>query len=128
MLADFLIQLKAESAEVPDFSRSDTFSIKKYIKTLVGQIERHEPVLFLEIQPILAFLENRFMKAHDTIPAVFCHGDYHPLNVIWSPEDIRAVIDWEFSGYKPEIYDVANMIGCREKVVAAFTGPANFRL
>ena len=112
VLADFLIQLNAESADVPGHSRSDRFSIKKYIETLVGQIERHEPALFLKIQPVLAFLESRFMKAHDTIPNAFCHGDYHPLNIIWSPEDIRRVIDWEFSGYKPEIYDVANMIGC----------------
>jgi homoserine kinase type II len=42
----------------------------------------------------------------------FCHGDYHPLNVIWASKGINAVIDWEFLGYKPEIYDIAMMIGC----------------
>ncbi len=42
----------------------------------------------------------------------FCHGDLHPLNVIWGEKSIRAVIDWEFSGIKPEIYDLANMLGC----------------
>lgn len=25
--------------------------------------------------------------------------------------DIKAVIDWEFCGTKPEIYDLANLIG-----------------
>lgn len=34
------------------------------------------------------------------------------MNVIWSAAGINAVIDWEFLGFKPEIYDVAMMIGC----------------
>jgi homoserine kinase type II len=46
------------------------------------------------------------------MPVAFCHGDYHPMNVIWSADDIKCVIDWEFSGYKREIYDAANLIGC----------------
>jgi homoserine kinase type II len=32
--------------------------------------------------------------------------------VIWEADGIRAVIDWEFCGLKPELYDVANLIGC----------------
>ena len=46
------------------------------------------------------------------MPVAFCHGDLHPLNVIWGPGDIRAVIDWEFCGLKPAVYDLANLIGC----------------
>ena len=34
------------------------------------------------------------------------------MNVIWSAKGINAVIDWEFLGYKPEIYDIGMMIGC----------------
>ena len=52
------------------------------------------------------------MSAHENLPVRFCHGDYHPLNVIWSIKGINAVIDWEFLGYKPEIYDIAMIIGC----------------
>lgn len=52
------------------------------------------------------------MLLRDDLPVRFCHGDYHPLNVIWSASGINAVIDWEFLGHKPEIYDVAMMIGC----------------
>jgi homoserine kinase type II len=25
---------------------------------------------------------------------------------------MKSVIDWEFLGYKPEVYDLANLIGC----------------
>jgi homoserine kinase type II len=57
-------------------------------------------------------MEKEFLSVHDQLPVRFCHGDYHPLNVIWSEKGINAVIDWEFLGYKPEIYDIAMMIGC----------------
>ena len=65
-----------------------------------------------KIGPVISFLENRFMKVHDMLPVSFCHGDFHPLNIIWSKDSIKAVIDWEFLGMKPEIYDAANLIGC----------------
>ena len=34
------------------------------------------------------------------------------MNIIWGQDDIQSVIDWEFAGFKAEIYDVANLIGC----------------
>ena len=52
------------------------------------------------------------MEIHDRLPVSFTHGDYHPLNVIWSENGIKVVIDWEFTGYKPESYDASNLIGC----------------
>jgi len=112
VIADFLIQLRTKSVGVPNFSASNFFSIKNYIYKLSNQIKEYEPVLAEEIQPIIEFLEKKFMGIHDNFPKAFCHGDYHSLNIIWSSDNINAVIDWEFLGYKPEIYDVANMIGC----------------
>lgn len=67
-----------------------------------------------KIQPTGNFLEKHFIRAHDSLPACYCHGDFYALNVIWSDVGINAVIDWEFSGIKPKIYDIANMIGCIE--------------
>ena len=58
------------------------------------------------------FVEQEFADLEGAFPIVFCHGDFHPLNVIWSEDGIKSVIDWEFLGYKPEVYDVANLIGC----------------
>jgi homoserine kinase type II len=46
------------------------------------------------------------------LETAFCHGDYHPLNVIWEPAAIGAIIDWEFCGYKPALDDLANLLGC----------------
>ncbi|MDY6838851.1 MAG: aminoglycoside phosphotransferase family protein [Thermodesulfobacteriota bacterium] len=112
VLAGFLIDLREKARDVPGFSPLEPFSIKGYIYGLMSQIKRHKPELFKEMVPVVAFLEKRFMAVHDRLPVAFCHGDYHPLNVIWSSDSIHAVIDWEFSGYKPEIYDIANLIGC----------------
>ena len=89
-----------------------SFSLQNYIYELIDTIGIHEPELRKSIQPMVGFLEKSFMGVHDTFPKGFCHGDYHPINIIWSTNGINAVIDWEFAGYKPEIYDVANLIGC----------------
>lgn len=112
VLAEFLVELGKRSLGIQGRGGTALFSIKDYIYRLLGQIERHNPELFERVQPVVRFLERRFMDLHDFLPAAFCHGDYHPLNVIWSREGIGAVIDWEFHGLKPEAYDVANLIGC----------------
>ena len=111
-LAGFLIKLNKKSSGIDNVFPTQPFSIKKYIYELIDTISIHESELRISINPMVSFLEKSFMGVHDTLPQGFCHGDYHPLNVIWSTNGINAVIDWEFCGYKPEIYDVANLIGC----------------
>lgn len=110
--ADFLIRLKRTSENVPHFDKNDPFSIKKYVYDMLEKLKKHEPELEKKMRPIFQYLESSFMDIHDHLPISFTHGDYHPLNVIWSEEGIKAVIDWEFTGYKPESYDAANLIGC----------------
>jgi len=112
VLAEFLIELRDRSRELPFFSGEAPFSLKKYIQTLVLRVEEHRPDIFPRVRRTLAFLETNFMDVHDEFPLGFNHGDYHPLNIIWGADDLKAVIDWEFAGMKPEIYDVANMVGC----------------
>jgi homoserine kinase type II len=112
LLSRFLIELKETSGGLPYFSLDERFSITTYIFVLVSRIEKHAPALMPRVGRALAFLEKEFLGVHDALPVGFCHGDYHPLNIIWGESDIRSVIDWEFSGIKPEIYDLANMVGC----------------
>jgi homoserine kinase type II len=112
VLADFLIELGEKSKEIPFFSGTAPFSIKDYIYKLISQIRENDPEVLNKIEPVLCFLEKKFMEVHDSLPVSFCHGDFHPLNIIWSKNSIRAVIDWEFLGIKPQIYDAANLIGC----------------
>ncbi|WP_243361900.1 phosphotransferase [Fundidesulfovibrio terrae] len=53
-----------------------------------------------------------FFETYDELLHTLCHGDIHPLNVVWGPSAPNAVIDWEFCGIRPEIYDLANCLGC----------------
>ena len=112
VLASFLKALRDKARGMPAFSGDEVFSIKGYIRKLEAQVQRHQPRLVPQVREVLAFLEQEFMAVHDDLPVAVCHGDFHPLNIVWGKDDIRAVIDWEFLGIKPEIYDAANMVGC----------------
>jgi homoserine kinase type II len=100
----------AEGFSVP--GSRDFFSITDYITDMAEKISRHTPGLVEPLRPILTHLEHSFFDAHSALPTALCHGDYHPLNIIWQSDGIGALIDWEFFGLKPEGYDVANMLGC----------------
>jgi homoserine kinase type II len=112
VLADFVIRLRQKSWNLPEGLQSRNFSILEYIDTLANRIQAREPRLFEKITPIVRFVEEHLAPVHDRLPTAFCHGDFHPLNMIWSDNGVKAVIDWEFCGTKPEIYDAATLIGC----------------
>lgn len=110
--ARFLIDLSRASANIQDNFVFSVFSIKTYIYQLFNKMKQHNPVEHQRFMPVLQFLERSFMQAHDRLALAFCHGDLHPMNVIWDNDTIVAVIDWEFAGIKPDIYDLANLVGC----------------
>ncbi|MFZ2634056.1 MAG: aminoglycoside phosphotransferase family protein [Desulfosalsimonadaceae bacterium] len=123
-MADFLISLRQTSRNIPAPLLTPPFSILDYIDTLTGRIQAREPGLFETIDPIIRYVEKHLALIHDRLPTAFCHGDFHPLNMIWSENHIKAVIDWEFCGTKPEIYDAATLIGCMGmETPDALTGP-----
>ena len=111
-LARFLCSLYRHARRLPSGRSIPFFSLKDYILKLERDVRQHAPDAAPRFASVFAFLRRSFMNAHDTLPAVFCHGDYHPLNVIWRGDAVAAVIDWEFCGLKPDIYDAANLIGC----------------
>ncbi len=112
VLANFLIELRRKSSGLPFFDFSKTFSLKDYVYKLIREINLYNKNIVSDIKDVACFLEKDFMPSYEKLPVAFCHGDYHPMNIIWSADDIKCVIDWEFSGYKSEIYDAANLIGC----------------
>jgi len=85
-LAKFLIDLHSHSKDIPYFDKADPFSLKVYIYELLKLIRAHHPELIERIHPILSFLEEDFMDIYDTLPISFCHGDYHPVNIIWKEQ------------------------------------------
>jgi len=112
VMAEFLVGLRHAARGLPEHLVTKPFSILDYIGVLVGQIRSRDPGVFEKVVPVLTFLQERLAPVHGLLPVAFCHGDYHPLNMIWSEDDLQAVIDWEFCGAKPEIYDAALLIGC----------------
>ena len=109
-LASFLTALRLPDT-VAFLPVTDPFDLPLYAKNLVKSYQRNRPELAKDLAPICKELEG-FWKFYREIPRAFCHGDYHPLNIIWDKNAINGVIDWEFMGTKAECYDAANIIGC----------------
>jgi homoserine kinase type II len=121
--AAFLKDLKAKSDFIPT-GNTPPFSIVAFISDFLDRMESHNEELIPRIAPIREFLDREFFAYHDRLATAFCHGDYHPVNIVWSENAILSVIDWEFSGFKPELYDMALMIGCiGMEDPTALTGP-----
>lgn len=112
ILAEFLIELWRKSQKMSFSSSHNVFSLKNYVYKLIREINLYNRDIKAVVNDIAVFLEKDFMPVYDKLPFAFCHGDYHPLNIIWSDDDIQCVIDWEFCGYKSDLYDAANLIGC----------------
>jgi homoserine kinase type II len=110
--AQFLAELRRRGADMPFFTPQCPFSLKDYFIDVTEKIKLHHPEVFARFAPVVQFVEGHFLDIHDRLPLAFCHGDYHPLNIIWAEKGMHTVIDWEFAGYKSDIYDVANMLGC----------------
>ena len=112
VMADFLLDFHRRAARC-DFSGDRTvFSLPSYVRGIIGDMREHDPAHLFRVEGAVRFLNEGFMDDYDGLPVGFCHGDYHPLNIIWSDDGIKAVVDWEFCGWKPELYDAANMVGC----------------
>jgi len=110
--AYFLIDLWENTKSISNDIDLPFFSLKDYVLKMTDNMKAFNPQKYQKILPILSYLISDFLVHYEEIPTRFCHGDYHPLNIIWGNHSINAVIDWEFTGEKIEIYDMANLLGC----------------
>ncbi|MDD4607257.1 MAG: aminoglycoside phosphotransferase family protein [Patescibacteria group bacterium] len=111
VLADWYLEFSQNSSKLNTIPQA-VFSIKTYIYELIEGLKKYQPKVLNQIEPVLNFLNQKFMLQHDKLTKSFCHGDWHVLNIIWGEQEIKKVIDWEFCGWKPQVYDLANMLGC----------------
>ena len=111
-VADFLIRFIVTGRHAPMALETSSFSIAAYTLDLFSTLSGREPEIADRYRPFMAHLKDRLFPIAEGLPTGFCHGDVHPINMIWGTQSIRAVIDWEFCGIKPEIYDLANLLGC----------------
>lgn len=107
-MTDFLIQFRGVSAPLS----GPRFSIGSYAENRMKVWRTRHPERTKKLEDSFARLKETFLPMHDQLPVAFCHGDYHPLNIVWGEGAIQSVIDWEFCGTKPELYDAALLLGC----------------
>ena len=123
-MGTFLVTLRQSSHSLSPEVLGPHFSLEIFIEDLLGRIRRHDPALLPALHPALQRLDEHLFPVLANLPSAFCHGDFHPLNVIWSQEAVRSVIDWEFCGLKTEAYDAALLMECiGMEDPRALTGP-----
>lgn len=110
-LGTFLADLRRAGPAVRDFDREPPFILEDYVNELMAAMAPRQPEIHAALLPVLPVLAPLFEAWHD-LPATLCQGDFHPLNVIWQGRDVGAVIDWEFMGIRPALFDAANCLGC----------------
>lgn len=113
-MAGFLLRMRraAKRSDLDRRPESEPFFLRGYVRDIAMKMGTHDGETLSAVRPALDFLESGYFAREGDLPVSFCHGDYHPVNIIWETDGIAGVIDWEFSGPKPELYDVANMVGC----------------
>jgi len=111
-LADLLVRFRAAAADMPGREAAAPFSLAEFVRDLFGKVRGHDRPLFERLYPALIHCERALFPALERIPSAFCHGDFHPLNILWSRTGINALIDLEFCGFRPETYDAAMLVGC----------------
>lgn len=123
MIANFLLSLEKGASRFRK-SKSDTFILKAYIKKLVKEIKKRDSDTHKAVKPVYDLLKEHLFPIYNSLEEGFSHGDPHPLNMIWNEKGLEAVIDWEFSGFKPKLYDLSLILGCvGSEDEAALEGP-----
>ncbi|EGB15884.1 aminoglycoside phosphotransferase [Pseudodesulfovibrio mercurii] len=110
-LGAFLCRLREVSGTVREFDDEPPFVLEAYVNELLTLMAERRPDLHRDLIPVLPALAPLF-EAWPGLTTALCHGDFHPLNVIWHGRAAVAVIDWEFAGIRPCLFDAANCLGC----------------
>lgn len=110
-LGRFVAGLHRAGQSISEFDGQPPFLLEEYVNELMAKIAPRQPEVHEALLPVLPALVPLF-EAWNELPVGLCQGDFHPLNVIWQGHNGAAVIDWEFMGVRPRLYDVANCLGC----------------
>lgn len=68
---------------------------------------RHRPTRETLEALELTFLDDFFANPPKNGEIVFCHGDFHYANVLWTEHRISAILDFELAGYGDRDFDIA---------------------
>ncbi len=108
-LARYLAEMRRAAGGLA--TEEPPFDLRAYALRIEADTRRLHPQIHGRLAAIFSLLD-RSLNACGDLPTVFCHGDPHPLNVIWGQDRILAAIDWEFCGPKCALHDLALILGC----------------
>lgn len=108
---EFIAGLQRAGGTLATIPEAGTPPLPDYIASLANTIQARQPDVYNRIHPMLPHFAPLFAML-PSLPTAIAHGDCHPLNIIWGRHAINGIIDWEFTGRKPVLYDAANCIGC----------------
>ena len=75
--------------------RAESFSITRYVLRMHHDLLQHNPEVLFWLRPVFEWLrQTRFLSTCDGLPRSFCHGDLHPMNMIWGKDSVNGIIDW----------------------------------
>ncbi len=106
-----LVRLQQAGAQAPPELLDRSLNLPQYVRDLVLKTEHHAPSVYAR-GIVLAEGLAPLWEAWSALPLGFCHGDSHPLNALWNEAQVTALIDWEFCGLRPRLYDLATCLGC----------------
>lgn len=110
-LACCLKELSTASRELHIIPEEADFDLPAYISALLHGLKQQQPQIATRAENAASALQP-LLHAWPTLPRGFCHGDCHPLNALWRQGRVAALIDWEFCGLRPRLYDLATCLGC----------------
>jgi len=59
---------------------------------------------------LLDATKSRLIDAIETQPRVCVHRDYHSRNLLWGPDHVTRVVDFQDALYGPLLYDIASLL------------------
>ena len=89
-----------EAAGWPAF-RLDSLAVLSAVETRVGALESPQ------FDAAATWLRA---NTPDFAPAVVCHGDLHPMNLLFDGKRVVAVLDWELARLADPAFDVARTV------------------
>ncbi len=110
--SDFLIKFNNAVTHRPIPELPDPpFFFADFFPKLLNFADQKMPFLRDEMTKSIGKLDN-FLEQEKNLPQSPAHGDFHPGNILIKNNQIAAVIDWEFTGFKCAGYDPALLLGC----------------
>jgi len=113
-IARGILALQRAGRALPALLAAPQAALAAFRDELFSAIDKHKPQIMARLTPVREAL-SELAAVLGAVPSALAHGDLHPLNVIWGSgpaRPLRALIDWEFAGARPRLYDIANCVGC----------------